>query len=97
MIKTITKSEFTAAFHNMGRGKQFSHKGLCALYDYLTELEQDCEMNIELDVIGLCCEFTEYDDLNECLQDTIFESEAELQDNTLVIHLDNGGVIIQAI
>ena len=57
MYKTITKSEFTAAFHNMGRGDQFSHDAMCAIYDYMEEYGMDCE----LDVIAVCCDWVEYD------------------------------------
>ena len=60
MKQTVTTSEFTAAFHNANRGDNFSHAGLCALYDYLTELESDTGEEYELDVIALCCDFTEY-------------------------------------
>ena len=60
MKQTVTKSEFTAAFHNANRGDNFSHAGLCALYGYLTELESDIGEEYELDVIALCCDFSEY-------------------------------------
>ena len=60
MKQTVTKSEFTAAFHNANRANNFSHAGLEALYDYLTELERDTGEECELDVIALCCDFTEY-------------------------------------
>ena len=96
MINTVTQSEFTAHFHKMGRGDQFSHSGLLAIYDYLTQLEYDCNMTIELDVISICCDFAEYDDLEEALNDYNLDSLRELQDNTQVIELKNGGIIIQA-
>lgn len=93
MIKTITQSDFTTEFHRCGRGNQFSHKALLALYDFLEELYDD---KYELDVIGLCCDFTEYDDLDDLLEacpycDTLKDVEHE----TLVIQVDGGSYIIQ--
>jgi hypothetical protein len=49
----------------MERDNQFSFEGLDALYDYLEGLEADTGEKIELDVIALCCEYTEYDSLEQ--------------------------------
>jgi len=97
MIKSITQSEFTSAFHRAGRGTQFSHKGLLALYDYLEQLENDCDMSIELDVIALCCEYCEYDSLEELQTDySDIKTLEDLYNHTQVIELDNDGLIIQS-
>lgn len=47
MYQSITQSDFTAAFHRAGRGNQFSHKALCALYDYLVDLEKSTGEEID--------------------------------------------------
>ncbi len=60
MKQTINKSDFREAFAAMGRGDQFSYAGLGALFDYLEELERDTGEEYELDVIALCCDFSEY-------------------------------------
>ena len=60
MKQTVTRSGFAQAFHNANRGDNFSHAGLDALYDYLTDLERDTGEDYELDVIALCCDFSEY-------------------------------------
>jgi hypothetical protein len=39
----------------MGRVNQFSYEGLGALFDYMEEADP----NAELDVIALCCDFSE--------------------------------------
>jgi len=102
MKTEITKSEFTAAFHNMGRGDNFSHAGLCALYDWLEEFEEDTESEIEFDVIAFCCEFSEYADLSEVWDtyntDPAPEDEETIRDwiNEQTIFTEfSGGVIIQ--
>ena len=60
MYKTIDKYQFRDAFNNMGRKKQFSYEALDELFDYYNEIE-----NYELDVIGICCEWMEYDTVDE--------------------------------
>ena len=57
IYSTIGESCFIDAFHNMGRGDQFSYTGKQQLFAYLEDLSDDC--NIELDVIGLCCDYVE--------------------------------------
>lgn len=66
MKTTISQSQFQHAFNEADRGDNFSWAGREALYDYLMEIEAcgvDCE--IELDVIAICCEYSEYEDLRE--------------------------------
>ena len=65
MIRTINEYDFIDAFKKMGRTDNFSNSGLVALYEYLEMLGEDLGQPIELDVIALCCEFTEYDNLEE--------------------------------
>ena len=103
MKQTINKSEFTAAFHQMDRGDNFSHTGLLALYHYLVDLEEETGEEMDLDVIALCCEFSEYD-LEELQQqygdsddpwESMEEATAWLEDRTTVIRVDDDRVIIQ--
>ena len=74
----------------MGRHNQFTYDGLNALYTYLEEVND----NFELDVIALCCEFTEYQDIEECFKDYDCESLTQLQERTATILFDNH-IIIQ--
>ena len=59
MIKTITVSDFRDAFQRMGRKDQFSYKGLELIFDYIEDYERDTGEQVELDVIGICCEWSE--------------------------------------
>ena len=99
MKKTINYYDFRAEFREFGREEQFTRQGLKALFDYLEELAEDCGIEIELDVIALCCEFVEYDSLED------FHSEYDkddyptlevLRDYTQVIEIDNESFIIAA-
>ena len=51
--------QFREAFRLAGRGDQFSYEGFEVLFDYLEELSEDTGEPIELDVVGLCCEYYE--------------------------------------
>ena len=97
IVNTIDQCLFRQTFHNYGRSDQFSHEGLNALFDYLEELSEDTGANIELDVIALCCEFTEYADLEEIKSNyfkTALDTLDDLSDYTQVIQFETG-IIIQ--
>ena len=97
IVTTIDQCLFRQTFHNYGRGDQFSYEGLNALFDYLEELSEDTGANIELDVIALCCEFTEYADLEKIksqYSNTTLESLDDLHDHTQAIQFETG-IIIQ--
>lgn len=59
MYQSINQSEFRSAFHSMGRGDQFTYEGLNILFNALEQYEIDNGQPFELDVISLCCDFSE--------------------------------------
>ena len=59
MYQTIDFNDFRAAFAARGRDTQFTPDGLRLLFDHLEELEASTGEPIELDVIALCCEYSE--------------------------------------
>jgi hypothetical protein len=65
MKQNINFSQFVDAFNNMDRQDQFTYKGKKALFDYLEQLGEDIGEEIELDVIALCCEYSEYGSSDE--------------------------------
>jgi hypothetical protein len=65
MYTTVNFYGFRDLFKACGRGDQFSADGLRALFDYLEEYEKSTGEQIELDVIGLCCDYAEYDSIIE--------------------------------
>ena len=93
MKKTITSSQFHDAFQRR-RPDQFSHAGLNALFDYFSEYEDSTGVEVEFDVIGICCDFTAYEDLEELQKEHDIETIEELQGMTLVLEFE-GGIIIQ--
>lgn len=69
MKKTISENEFIRAFEQAGRKDQFSREALSAIFDYIEEYEDDSGEEIELDVISICCEWTEYDSAREAAEE----------------------------
>jgi hypothetical protein len=90
MKQSINEHKFRDAFHKMGRGEQFSYDGLTSLYDYLEQYEDDTEQEIKLDVIALCCDFTEYDSLAEFQEDygEDYQTMEDIEYQTIVIKND---------
>ena len=97
MIRTINEYDFIKEFHKMGRGNNFSTSGLIALYEYLEMLGDDLGQEIELDVIALCCEYAEYDNLEEFQADYSedYQTIGDIESDTTVIMIDDDSFIIQ--
>jgi hypothetical protein len=102
MKKTIDFYDFKKAFEEMGRLEHFSREGLKALFDYLEEYEEDTGIEIELDVIALCVEFTEYSDFEEFkenysdyVEQHNIKNLDDLLGHTIVIRVDEKAFIIQ--
>lgn len=100
MILEVTFSDFIREFRSYGREDQFSFKGLEALFTYLTDLEEELGQPYKLDVIELCCNYTEYESLDEFRSDYGYD-EDEIEDiedigyYTTVIDIDGERFIIQ--
>ena len=59
MKATVTYYTFRDAFRAI-RPENFTSDGLRVLFDDLEQYEEDCGQELELDVIGFCCEYTEH-------------------------------------
>lgn len=95
MIKTINFSDFCDAWEHSGRKNSFSYEGKKALFEHLEEYEESTGEKVELDIVALDCDYTEYENLEEIheVYDQINTMD-QLQDHTQVIEF-NGGIIIQ--
>jgi len=58
MKQTVYKDHFQFMF-NQVRPNNFSYEGQGLLFDYFEQLEQDTGTEIELDVIAICCDYSE--------------------------------------
>ena len=66
MKQYVTESTFIDAFKQSDtRKNQFSYEGLKALFEYFEEYEDSTGEELEFDMIAICCEYTEYDNLKE--------------------------------
>ena len=96
MKKSVSFYDFQRAFAET-RPDNFTRAGLVALFDYLEAFEAETGEEIELDVIALCCDFVEYENIAEFNSDygTDFESRDEIGE-TFVIDVDGDAFIIHA-
>ena len=97
MKQQINKGDFRAAFARMGRKKNFTYEGLGALFDQLEQYEEDAGIELELDVIAFCCEYTEYENLAEfqANHNDDYETIEDIENETQVIMVDDESFIIQ--
>ena len=65
MYMKIDEQDFVNAFDRMNRSENFSLIGRRMLFQHLTDVEDDVGEEMELDVISLCCAFTEYQSIDE--------------------------------
>ena len=96
MKQTVSLYDFERAFKDFDRDN-FSYDGLKALFEYLEEYEDDTGEELELDVIALCCDYTEYDSLKDFNDDygTKYSEIEQVEDKTQVIQIDDNSFIIQ--
>jgi hypothetical protein len=55
MKQTVNRHAFERAFADADRKENFSYEALGLLFDYFEE----CDPDMELDVIAICCEYSE--------------------------------------
>ena len=81
MKQTINLHQFRQAFKDMDRDNHFSYEGLEVLFDYLEE----CDSELELDVIAICCDFSqcslkEFKDAFPAIEGIMLDEGLALQD-----------------
>lgn len=94
MKTTVTQQQFINDFMNI-RPNNFTYNGLVALFEYFEEYEEACDTEIEHDVIAVCCEYTEYESMEELQGNyTDIDSMEELEEWTTVIMINDKSFII---
>jgi len=68
MITQVTETDFIDAFKAI-RPDNFTYNGLKALYAFLEEVADDTGEEIQFDVIGICCDFVEYKNWADFIND----------------------------
>ena len=108
IIQSInTASAFADAFQRMGRGDQFTHSALEALFDFYDSLGED----VELDPIAICCDWCEYSNAVEACAEYGIEYGIDEEDkdqtnqnayealceHNLVLECGNGRLVVQSL
>ena len=89
LVMTIdTAYELQTEFNRYNRSENFTPAGIRVLFDYLEEISEGSGEDIKLDIIGLCCDYSEDTfediaanyriDLTNCDGETI-EDEEEIK------------------
>ena len=60
IYQTVTESDFVRAFDEANRSANFTIMARRELFDWYNELSESMDDAYELDVIGICCEWSEY-------------------------------------
>ena len=97
MKQTINFYNFSDAFRKAGRAEQFTYEGQRAIFDYLEEYEDSTGEEVELDVVAICCEYMEYENLEEfhnIYDKKDYPSLEKLRDYTQVIEVGEDSFII---
>lgn len=96
-MKTIvTKEMFVRDFLDI-RPHNFSYEALEAFFDYIEEYEESTDTEVVFDVIGFCCEFTEYENFEEYkneYQNENIKTLDDLEEYTQVIRVNKDKFII---
>ena len=109
MYQSINEYDFRRAFEDMGRRDQFSYEALNLIFDYFENIEGETGEQIKLDVIAICCDYSEdtYDNIAsnysiEDLEDLSIEDRKQaiedfLNDRTILLgqSTDNSLVYLQ--
>jgi hypothetical protein len=76
----------------------FSYEGLHALFEYIEQYEDDCGEEFEFDMVGICCDYSEYDSLKDFNADYAgtpgnncwkYETLDDIREETVVIEIPN--------
>lgn len=96
MKKTISLNNFRDEFKSC-RPDNFTYDGLEALFNYLESFESDTGEELELDVIAICCDFSEYKNLEEFQADygQDYETMEDIEQSTTFIPINKESFIIQ--
>ena len=85
-----TAYDLRRAFKAYDRQDSFSWEGYEALIEYFTEIG-----DVELDVIAICFDFSEYESFEELARDyNEPEDMDDLRDMTWAVELPSGGLLI---
>ena len=94
MKQTMDKYMFRDMFMQSDTYKNnFSYEGCHALFEYLEQLEDDIGEEFEFDMVAICCDYTEYDSLEDFAHDYsdkwLRVTMDRIREETVVIEIPN--------
>ena len=95
MKQTVHLEDFRKSFKDI-RPNNFSHEGLNALYENLIQYEDDTGEELNLDIISICCDYSEFKSLKD-FQDNyndVYKSIEDIEDRTDVIQIPDSEAFI---
>lgn len=92
---SINREDFVQLFNAYNREDDFSPLGRRKLFDYLEEYEDSTGESLDIDIIALCCDYSEIP-ITDIERETGCESLDDLRDNTTVIEVDDETIIYGA-
>jgi len=87
MKTTISIFDFKDAFEAL-RPNNFSSKGLECLFEYLEQCEEEDGIEMEFDIIGICCEYTEWSNYEEFAESYPSIPYDKINEHTTFIDVD---------
>ena len=94
MKDTINKDQFRNWFRRSDTYEHnFSYEGLSALFDHLEGWEDSTGEELDFDPIALCCEYSEYDSLEDLIADYI-DSGISWGDDVDIRYFENRTTVI---
>lgn len=95
MYKTVTLQNFHDAFKTAGCEDNFTREGREKLFWYLEQYQEDTGEEIELDVIALCCEYTEssIEEAADAYISPVGAVRDYIQDKTTVVYCDDDTIL----
>ena len=65
LIQAVNPSDLYHMACRMDRGDSFGYDGWLAIGDYLEQLSDDTGENIEVDIVGICCDYSMAESVDE--------------------------------
>ena len=100
MKQTLTTHQVADALHS-DKNAAWSWAGALALAQHLEELEESTGEEMELDVVGIRCDFSEHETLQDWAVDYFggesyaLESLPDLEDETISDYINDHGTLIE--
>lgn len=96
MYKVMTMNDFVDDFKKSSYKDHFSYEGLMELFEHFEEMENEFDEDYIFDIVTICSQFREFQDIETALNELGLDSEKELRENYFVIDIPEcDGVIVQ--